>query len=139
MVRFNNVQFKVYDLDTIDSVFDRLAANLKSLPKYLYFPEGLPNMDMIYSDQNINVENLYEIIITNSSTTESIEQIENFLENIKQKLVQQDLSLNISVLPLYIAYNKLIKDTIYYGPHIINAIQDSINKIVKEVDVNYLF
>lgn len=139
MVRFNNVQFKVYDLDTIDSVFDRLAANLKSLSKYLYFPDGLPNMDMIYSDQNINVENLYETIITNSSTTESIEQIENFLENIKQKLVQQDLSLNTGVLPLYIAYNKLIKDTIYYGPHIINAIQDSINKITKEVDVNYLF
>lgn len=139
MVRFNNVQFKVYDLDTIDTVFDRLASNLKSLPNYLYFPDGLPTMDMIYSDININVENLYETIISNSSKADSFEQIQIFLEDIKPKLEQHNLSLNINVLPLYIAYNKLIKDTILFGSHIIDAIQDVINKIVKEVDVNFLF
>ena len=38
MVRIND--FKVYSWDTRQTVTERLAANMKTLPKYLYLPEG---------------------------------------------------------------------------------------------------
>ena len=41
MVKINGKKLKIYDLDNLITIKDRIALDLKTLPEYLYFPNGL--------------------------------------------------------------------------------------------------
>jgi len=58
MVIVNDKNIIVYNLDTIESIMVRIASELKTLPKYLYFPNGPLEL---YNSNNIAEDLLYEI------------------------------------------------------------------------------
>ena len=107
MVLINgNYKFIVYKLDTQKSIMNRLAYELKTLPNYLYFPSGIPTLvDFHNNEGKIVVEDLLKTLSSSSK--------DNFvgnLEEIKVKLSQQKLNMVLDILPLYIAYNKVLVD-----------------------------
>ena len=59
MVKVNGTKFKVYELDTDTSIISRIAVELKTLPKYLFFTQGqtglksLKNIEVVDSLQFI--------------------------------------------------------------------------------------
>lgn len=103
-------KFIVYDLDTQKSVIIRLAATLKTLPKYLYFPqpEGIPDIKQFREkDSEIIVEDL---LTTITSEKFGINFVKLF-EVLKDKLSQQKLDLYEDVLVPFIVLNKTFAKT----------------------------
>ncbi len=45
MVLINGQNFQTYDLDSVQSIINRLASQYNTLPKYIYFPNGVPNIN----------------------------------------------------------------------------------------------
>jgi hypothetical protein len=103
-------KFIVYDLDTQKSVIIRLAAKLKTLPKYLYFPqpEGIPDIKKFREkDSEIIVENL---LATITSEKFGIDFVKLF-EVLKDKLSQQKLDLYEDILVPFIVLNTTFAKT----------------------------
>lgn len=99
-------QFIVYDLDTLQSVIERLAAEMKTIPKYLYFPEDIPSiLDFHTKDKNINVEDLLEIITSDDVEYDFIP----IFNKLKDKISQQNLDMCIDILYPFIAFNKALE------------------------------
>lgn len=97
MVVFNGKKFTVYRLDTIDSIIERLAGNMDTLPKYLYFPEGIPTIDQLNdADNEIEVEDLLQPI-------RQISSISRLVKELTGKLEQQGLTWP----EIYVAYISL--------------------------------
>lgn len=59
MVKVNGTKFKVYELDTDTSIISRIAVELKTLPKYLFFTEGKTNLKSL---KNIEVVDSLQFI-----------------------------------------------------------------------------
>ena len=113
MVRFINETFGVkdfivYELDTQKSIIERLADELGTIPKYLYFSEGIPSYKRLHDKErieNIRVEDLLKTITDD-------DDFEIIVEKLKEKLSQQKLKLLEDVFIPYIAYNKSINDVL---------------------------
>ena len=102
MVRINGKNFHVYNLDNEQSIINRIASNMDTLPEYIYFTQGIPTNFMI--DKNIKVENLLDEIKSDQV------DIDVMYENIAPKLSQQMLDPTQDVFRPYIVYNKTIKE-----------------------------
>ena len=109
MVQINGTSnFVVYELDTQKSAMSRLAAQMKTIPKYLYFPDGVPDIDKFREkDGNITVENLLKIIISNKFGIDFIK----LFETVNEKLSQQKLDLKQDVFLPFIVFNNSFTDT----------------------------
>ena len=106
MVRINNsINFPIYDLDTPKSVIERIAENMKTIPKYIYFIDGTPTLDQLQSLDNINVEDLLSTI-TNKDIGYNFNVL--FTQN-SQKFVQNDLDIRKDVLDPFVAYNSILE------------------------------
>ena len=107
MVYINeNYQFIVYNLDTQQSAINRLAADMETLPKYLYFPDGIPTIEKFYEeDGNIRVEDLFKIITSEDAGYDFNE----IFKQLKDKLSQQNLKLDKDVFFPFIAFNKTLE------------------------------
>jgi hypothetical protein len=68
MVKFNNIEMKIYDLDTEETIYDRLASIMNTLPKFLYFPNRVPELEDIYKNINIEVQDIRDVFKKNSIT-----------------------------------------------------------------------
>ena len=103
MVVINGKEFVIYDLDTIENVLDRIAAELNTLPKFIYFKDfsKLPSIEELRVIKiNIQVEDLYNFIKDNNNNG-------NFLsvyDKIKDKITQQNVPLE-EIVKIYIIYN----------------------------------
>jgi hypothetical protein len=108
MVRINETyQFDVYDLDTQQSTTERLAAEMNTIPKYLYFPNGTPDItDFHNKDENIYVEDILEIITSDSAGYNFV----TIFNNLKDKIDKTKLDLRIDIFLPFIAFNKTLKE-----------------------------
>jgi hypothetical protein len=88
MVKINGKNFKIYDLDTLDIILVRIASEYNTIPKYLYFNDGLPTIEDFKSKKNIQVENLLSLIINSDS-----DHFTFVLNKIKEKIKQKNLNL----------------------------------------------
>ena len=105
MVLINGKKFIVYALDTQKSIMNRLAVELKTLPNYLYFPDGIPTLVDFHNERgDIVVEDLLNIM-KNFPTGNEKTFVVN-LKNIEKKISQQKLTMIFDILPPFIAYNK---------------------------------
>jgi hypothetical protein len=93
IITVNELRFNIYDLDTNETVRNRIAVSMNTLPKYLYFENSLD----INSNTEITVENIIDII-DNLTDTKFID----FYEEIKHKL--NDNITKIELLYLYIKF-----------------------------------
>ena len=94
---------KLYDLDSIDNLIIRIAAFLNTIPKFIYFPNDIPDMEDISINPNIEIVviNLLPIIRNSSNFT-------ILYNEIKDKLMKSDNSI-FSVLNYFI--NESSKNT----------------------------
>lgn len=135
MVKINDKEFKIYDLDSIDTILNRIASNMVTLREYLYFPgkSKIPTIDELKSDANTNVIDLFHIIINSTDFSELFSFIED-------KLDQQKLSIK-KVIEIFIAYNTSIaeaynKADISYGitttNYYLSIIQATVDAVLTE-------
>lgn len=105
MVQINgNYQFNIYNLDTQQSVINRLAAEMKTLSKYLYFPNGIPTIDDFHKNENIYVEDLLKTITDDNAGYE----FNSIFEQVKNKLGQQKLDLIEDIFIPFVVFNKTL-------------------------------
>jgi len=98
---FKHKDLFVYELDTQDSVINRLASELNTIPKFLYFNDGIPSLEELHKETPIKVENLLNtIIITKKEFVELLNEL-----NQENKLEQQNLQV-LDILSLFFAYNQ---------------------------------
>ena len=95
-------ELDIYDLDNQKSVLNRLASEMKTIPRYLYFPEGVPSLEQLNKEYSITVEDLLQDII---STNKGDLDFVTFANSIKGKLDQQNLDLRDDVLLPFVAHD----------------------------------
>jgi hypothetical protein len=99
------IELDIYDLDTQKSAITRLASEMKTIPRYLYFPEGVPSLEQLNKEYSITVEDILENII--SIDKKGLDFV-TFANSIKGKLDQQDINLRNDVLLPFVAYDSSI-------------------------------
>ena len=66
MVNINGVKLKIYDLDSIYNIIERVAASLDTLPKYLYgfekFQDNAQGVESLIAEKNIIIEDQLDVI-----------------------------------------------------------------------------
>ena len=63
MVRINDKKFKVYTIDTKETIMERIASDMNTLPQYLFFPEGEPDFEELSEIENIKVIDVRSVIM----------------------------------------------------------------------------
>lgn len=128
MVYINETELTLYDLDTLDSILNRIASNLNTINKFLYFPDGIPTLNDFKTKDSIKVENLFKSIKKHNTN------FSDLYGNILNKLEQQKLSVD-EVVKIYIVYNTTIGEAFKkldqeYKESYLTHIITEINKIV---------
>ena len=103
MLLLNDEEFKIYPIDSYQTVIDRIAVKYASLPKYLKFGFPEPKLLQDFTGQ-IQVENILDEIINQ----EDVEFSQNFRNRIKRDYPH--LNMIKDVEELYIAYNEMIQE-----------------------------
>ena len=136
MVHINKTkQFDVYDLDTQQSSINRLAAELTTLPKYLYFPDGIPTITQFQNKNgNIYVEDLLEFIRNNSGIV-----FGKVFEKVENKLTQQNLNILNDIFEPFVALNKTLSVAKNDEPFYVLAIQNELEYNIKNLDKYKIF
>ena len=95
MVKINNKEFKIYDLDSNKTIYERIAADMKTLPNFLIFKGGIPDIEIFSTDQNIKVTNLLDIFENTPNIKDLYTQLKNIekdlLENITLQIYEKNL------------------------------------------------
>ncbi len=134
MVRVNGKKFKIYELDGLDSFKDRLACNMKTLESFLYFPNGVTDMDIWNKKSNIIVENLLPEIKNSGSEPSSLIQLINDIQT-KVGKIKYDKGNNI--VKLWLVYNKkFVKEQ---GNEFLNNIGDELKKSKIYISSNQIY
>jgi hypothetical protein len=100
MVTVNGKNYELYDLDTVQSFIDRLASIQKTLPKYLYFLNGMPTIENLNSGTNIIVEDLLGYIKSKGGY-----DFPSVYEYFREKMMQNKLDIIKDILTPFIIYN----------------------------------
>lgn len=109
------VNIITYDLDTDESIISRIAAELDTIPKYLYFPDGFNR------DNYENVEDILRMI------RESDDIIYTYDENnLQEKIETNKLKFKNDILRPFLAYNK----------DLVNYSEDLVRNILFEMEDN---
>ena len=104
----SSFELDIYDLDTQKSALTRLASKIETIPKYLYFPDGIPSIERLKEKDPIVVENLLAFI-TESNDIDFI----TLMNKLTDKIDQQNLKIQEDVLLPFIAFNKVYEDIGY--------------------------
>jgi len=99
MVQINGKEFEIYDLDTDISIINRIASDLNTLPKYLYFPDGPPVMEQFKTNTNINIEDTLVLLKNNTS----IISFDSLYEYLKNKILISNVTSDL--IEPFIVYN----------------------------------
>ena len=103
MVKLNDSDFPLYEQDTQTTILERIAATLNTLPKYLYFPHGIPDISEFRSKADIIVENLLQTII------DSEMDFTKLWNDIEGKENQQNLDIFTDILEPFIFMNESLQ------------------------------
>ena len=101
----NSFEFEVYPLDTNISISERLASDMNSIPRYIYYP-GLEPVDMLIEklrkEENIQLGDLLE-----DMKTQELSQISSMIESLGNITFFFNESLDIvnDIIAPSIAYN----------------------------------
>ncbi len=101
MIRVNGQDFPIYQLDTRNSIINRIASSMETAPKYLYFPDGLSTE----KDADNTVIDLLNLIKTNAGENTIFE---DFIESFPD---QKDLDLRKDILEIWLAFNTGLQTT----------------------------
>jgi len=125
-MRVNKKQFTVYELDNEETIINRIASDLNTIPKYIYFSDGIPE-DL--ESSSVSVENLLELIKKQKNAKE-------LYKNISAKISQRDLNFIDDVVKPFVIFNKRINEMDNeYKPLMLTALSEEF-KDELEITVN---
>lgn len=101
MVRINGNDFEIYDLDTLESILDRIAVNMNTLPRYLYFPNGKPTLEQFSSNNNIQV---IDILAEIRRALRNNINFKNFYKDNEEKIEGNNLDILSDIFLPYITF-----------------------------------
>jgi hypothetical protein len=123
MVKINGKKFKIYDLDNLLTIKDRIAFNLKTLPEYLYFPNGLTYDEL--SKKNIIVKDFLSEIKDDAKNNSSVF---NLIDSSKKDFGDK-FNVKDKIVGVWLSYNETLqKDVANKGEVVLDSI---INELVK--------
>ena len=133
MVYFKNeeeyLNIEIYNLDTDQNILNRLAAKLKTLKNYLYFPDGEPNTEQILlantEETAIEVKNILSII-------QNTESFADLYEELLPIMAKMKITLD-SVVELFVIYNKNILEYSAFDKTMFETILFSESQNIKDV------
>jgi hypothetical protein len=103
MVLINGTnELQVYNLDNSQTILNRIASMYKTIPKYLYFPLGIPTIEQINTLENIEVEDLLAIITSHEL------DFNKLYEKIENKIEQQNLNLYLDIFLPFLSFNQTL-------------------------------
>ena len=123
-----SLDFKIYDLDNEKSVINRLASELKTIPKYLYFPEGIPSLDMFNEANPIIVEDLLQAIRSEEAGIDFV----SLANQLKDKLSQRSLKLKEDILIPFVVFNTSFEEV---GDANVSMLFLSLSEQIKEANL----
>ena len=100
MVLLNGEEFKIYGLDTQNTILSRIASILKTIPKYLIFENKLK----IPPKKDINVQDLIKIVRKSKEL-----DFETFLGSLQTELPVEE------IIKVWIVYNKEFANLVSYS------------------------
>lgn len=109
MLKINGEKFKIYTRDNQETIKARIASNLKTLPKYLYFPEG----DTLDANRNNVVKDLFNDDIMKIED-DSEEPLRNLIDKSRLILPSNEIT-NYVIAPVIeniLKHTKIPKDFI---------------------------
>ncbi len=112
-------KFRAQLSDTTDTAFERIASTLSTLPKYLYFPDGVPTIEDLRAGGDFEVVDL----LTEIKKPVTVNAL---IKNLSTKIDQQGLSWGNDVFSPYIAFSETLKnsDTDMLGARLIKYDRD---------------
>ena len=136
------INIPTYELDNIETISDRLAAELNTLGKYLYFPNGSLSFEIIKNNEIIEVEDLLHIIFDFTKNKDA--DFSKLYEKIKNKTINFKIAIELFLKKNkdFEYASKMKDDTIMF--FIYKKLKDQILKIVidqilaDEIYDNYL-
>ena len=112
MVFVNGKKILIYNLDNEQTILERIASKLNTLPKFLFFMNGIPTIKEFHNDiLQIEVEDLFKLIKDNSFN----ENFSEFYDKIKSGiiLIFQNETVNYETIQSY--YDKKILGIVFYN------------------------
>jgi hypothetical protein len=104
MVLINNKKIKFYDFQSKENIIDFISAlimNPPTIPKYLYFSLGFPNIDDFFKENyNIEVKDILKIIIENSKNSDI-----SGLIKIIEPMMNKNIDFIRDIFSVFISYN----------------------------------
>lgn len=97
-LKINGKKFKTYTLDTTQSIKTRIATNLKTLPKYLYFTDS-PDNTLDITKKDIKVKDRLKII---KDSAKDRDDFKKFLKKIKNL---DGLNILSDIVEIWLSYN----------------------------------
>ena len=122
-------KFRAQLPETVSTVMDRIAGSLKTLPKYLYFPNGVPTIEEFQAGGDFEVVDLLAEI-------KKPVTVKALTKNLTNKISQQGLTWGSDVFVPYIAFNETLKnsDSDMLGSRLMKYGSD-IQKVVPDFDI----
>lgn len=128
---FIGKKFSVYELDNNQSIINRMATVLNTEPKYIYFPDGIP--EDIKSVDVVNVENLLVQI-------KEVDKVEDLYTDMIPKLSQQNLDFVKDIVRPFVIYNKgVIKMPEDFKALLLASISEEFKEIDLNIDTNKIW
>ena len=140
MVKINNKEFKIYDLDSNNTIYERIAADMETLPDFLIFKEGIPDIEFFSTDKNIEVINLLEIIKNIPNIKDIYTQIKKYEKDLVKHITFETYVYYYIILNTYFEeeYNRANEYEILKRSTIQKIVSD-INFLIKEYDIKNYF
>lgn len=127
----NGKKYRIYELDSIITFTERLASNINTLPKYIYY-KNIDNLDSInvyeFANKNLEVVNILDIIKKNIASG----TFSKLYNEIKTILEKTNLSLEKDILVPFIILNDDLQteDSSIVKTYLL-SIENEINKELK--------
>ena len=99
-------EIEIFSLDTQQTILERIASKLNSLPKYIYFlgHKEIPSLNKLKSEKEFEIQDILEIIQNQKDIQPK------FFKEIINKLNQQSLKLYEDILVIMVSFNKNLED-----------------------------
>lgn len=126
MVRVNGKKFKIYELDNVNSFKSRLAATMNTLESFLYFPNGITDIELRNKKNKIIVNDLFNEIKTSAIKNKSVIEL---IQDIQDRVGKSKYNKGKEIVKIWLAYNKrLLKDVNVQGKLPLNTIGTELHK-----------
>ena len=131
-MQINGISFKTYVSDSIESIRDRVAADMKTLPKFLLFQPSLDSIDNL--DRDYRVDNILPRIrnLTSTKLPQSV------LDAIASS-ASDTSDLLVDVKRIFIASNRTLEDLESTNATMVNAMLFSMEADFGDVDIEQVF